>query len=426
LQLKAVESGFYKRSSKLLPSKFFDILLYSASIPGHFSLGQASCEIDERFGVSISKQSIDERFNEGAVNFIRSLFKEQLSQQLEGNINPDFLKKFRRVRVKDATRFDLPEHLKEYFKGFGGKLTSGAGIGIQYEFDIKNGNTLDFDITDAIRPDCKDAQDKVEDIEAEDLILRDLGYFSINVLKEIIGREAYLISRLQTKMLVYELDHQEISFPELYSWMSKHKITHLHKQVLIGKDDKIPVRLIIDIVPEEVYQKRLKKNEQYNRKKGKQTTDDFKARARFNLMITNISEEDLPEENVYLLYKLRWQIELVFKIWKSTCGIDKLQPMKYHRFICTLYAKLLLVLINNQIFNVAQKHLYERFHKLLSRDKCFKTLIRCFAKTRELLSCQKNKTKDFLHDIANMFSRNHWLEKRKKRVNYEDVFDLFT
>jgi hypothetical protein len=357
---------------------------------------------------------------------MRSLFEEQLCKQVEGSINPDFLEKFRRVRVKDATRFDLPEHLKEYFKGFGGKLTSGAGIGIQYEYDLKNGNTLDFDITDAIRPDCTDAKEKTEDIEAGDLILRDLGYFSINVLREIIDREAFLISRLQTKILVYDLEHQEISFPKLYSWMVKHKITHLQKQVLIGKDDKIPVRLIIDIVPEAVYQNRLKKNEQYNRKKGNQTTDDFKARARFNLMITNIPEEDLPDENVYLLYKLRWQIELIFKIWKSTCGIDKLQPMKYHRFICTLYAKLLLVLINNQIFNVAQKHLYGRFHKLLSRDKCFKTLIRCFAKTRTLLSSQKCRIKDFLHDIANMFSRNHWLEKRKKRVNYEELFELFT
>jgi hypothetical protein len=389
-------------------------------------LDQASCEIAESIGVSISKQSIDERFNEAAVNFMRSLFEEQLSKEIAENISPDFLNKFHRLRIKDATRFDLPERLKEYFKGFGGMLTSGAGLGIQYEFDLKNGKTLDFDITDAIRPDCKDAQEKIGDIEAGDLILRDLGYFSINVLKEIIKHKAYLVSRLQTKILVYEPDHQEIFFQKLYSSMTDHKITHLQKQVLIGKDDKIPVRLIIDIVPEEVYQKRLKKIEQYNHKKGNQTTDDYKARCRFNLMVTNIPEKDLPGENVYLLYKLRWQIELIFKIWKSTCGIDQLQPMKYHRFICTLYAKLLLVLINNQIFNVVQKNLYERFHKLLSRDKCFKTLIRCFAKTRGLLSFQKYRTKDFLQDITNMFSRNHWLEKRKKRTNYEELFMLFT
>jgi len=99
--------------------------------------------------------------------------------------------------------------------------------------------------------------------------------------------------------------------------------------------------------------------------------------------------------------------------------------MKYHRFICTLYAKLLLVLIHNQIFSVAQKYLYEQYRKLLSRDKCFKTLIGYFAKTREWLSNRKDKTKDFLHDIANMFSRNHWLENRKKHINFEEIFNLF-
>jgi hypothetical protein len=404
---------------------FFDILLYSASINGHCTLGQSSCESNERFGVSINKQSLDERFHDGAVSFMRSLFEEQLDKQVGENLHPAFLEKFSRVRIKDATRFDLPEHLKEHFKGFGGKLTSGAGIGIQYEYDLKNGKVLDLDITDAIRPDITDAQEKTENIEAGDLVLRDLGYFSIKVLKAIIKNGAFIVSRLQTKISVYGPDCEQISFSKLYSWMLKHKISHLQKQVLIGKDDKIPIRLIIDIVPEEIYQKRLKKIEQYNHKNGNQTTDDYKARCRFNLMVTNVPEEDLPEENVYLLYKLRWQIELIFKIWKSTCGIDKLQPMKYHRFICTLYAKLLLVLIHNQIFSIAQKYLYERYRKLLSRNKCFKTLTGHFAKTREWLSNEKDKTKDFLHDIANMFSKNHWLEKRKKHISFEEIFELF-
>jgi hypothetical protein len=401
-------------------------LLYSASINGHFSLGQASSEIADKFGITISKQSLDERFNDSAVIFMRSLFEEQLSKQIIGNVNSDFLKMFGRVRIKDSTRFDLPDKLKEYFKGFGGKCTSEAGIGIQYELDLKNGKSLELDITDAIWSDSKDAQEKVENIESSDLILRDLGYFTIKVLKEIIERKAFLISRLQTKVMVYEQNNQQLSFSKLYNLMSENKICHLQKQVMIGKTDKIPVRLIIDIVPEKVYQQRLKKIEKFNRKKGYQTTEDYKARSRFNLMITNIPENELADEKVYLLYKLRWQIELIFKTWKSTCGIDKLQPMKYHRFLCTLYAKLILVLINNQIFNLVQKHLYERFHNLLSRDKCFKTLIRYFIKMRQLFLDQKYKTKDFLYDIANMFSKNHWLEKRKKRINFDNIFELFT
>jgi hypothetical protein len=425
LQQKAVESGFYKRSSKLLPYQFFDILLYSASVESHCSLSQASCEINNSFGFTVSKQSIDERFNASAVKFVRSVFEKQLSNQINGSIEPEFLKKFQRVRIKDATRFDLPEHLKGYFKGYGGKFTSAAAVGIQYEYDIRNGAILDFDLTDAIRQDSTDAKEKTGDIQAGDLIIRDLGYFSSDVIKEIYKRNAYFVSRLNAKMLIYEPNHQEICFSKLYAWMSQHKISHLQKHVLMGKDLLMPARLVIDIVPEEIYQKRLKKIEASNRKKGHQTTNDYKARARFNLLVTNTENDQIEDQHLYQLYKLRWQIELIFKTWKSTYKIDKLHSMKPHRFICTLYAKLLLLLINHQIINTVQKRLFEQYRKILSQSKCFKTLLRHFPKTRMLLTFEQGQIKDFISDIASMFSKNHWLEKRRKRSNYEEIFELF-
>ena len=73
LQRKAVECGFYKRSSKLLPSRFFDILLHSASINGQFSLSQFSCEATVSSGISITKQALDGRFDESAVSFVKSI-----------------------------------------------------------------------------------------------------------------------------------------------------------------------------------------------------------------------------------------------------------------------------------------------------------------------------------------------------------------
>jgi len=46
------------------------------------------------------------------------------------------------------------------------------------------------------------------------------------------------------------------------------------------------------------------------------------------------------------MYKLRWQIELTFKNWKSDYGIDNVRSMSYNRFMCLMYAKLILILIN--------------------------------------------------------------------------------
>jgi len=425
LQKKAVEVGFYKRSSKLLPSKFFDIMLYSAAINGACSLSQASCEVAESFGVSISKQGLDDRYDASAVAFIRSVFEEQLAKQIDGTIHADYLKKFTRVRVKDATRFDLPGRLKEHFCGYGGKATSEAAACIQYEFDVKNGKILDLDFTPAIRTDFQDAREKAGDIQKDDLVIRDLGYFNSGVFKKIIENQAFFISRLHSKIVVFAQEGKEISFSRLYNKMIRESRAHMEIPVLIGLKEKLPVRLVIDIMPEDVYQKRIKKAEKEAKKKGFHLTDEYKARAHFNLLITNTLQEDISDSQIYLLYKIRWQIELIFKIWKSTCGINKVHPMKYHRLMCFFYAKFLLILINYQIINLLQRGFYNKYGKLLSKDKCFKTLTHYFYKIRKVLLEPNQKIAKFLESITFMLSKNHWLEKRKERMNYVEIFDLF-
>lgn len=420
-----METKFYTRSSKLLPSQFFDVLLYTAAHPKHCSLAQSSNELFQSFGITISKQAYDERFDETAVSFIKSIFETQLLKQVENIVHPAFLKKFTRVRIKDGTRFELPERLKDYFKGFGGKNKTGAGACIQLEIDLKTGKLLEVELTHANKPDNKDVSLKAENIEEGELVIRDLGYFMLDAVEKIIKNKAYIISRLNTKTKVYEVNGQDISFEKEYRTMCQNQISHLEKQVLIGQEHRIPVRLILAIVPEEEYQKRLRKIEIYNRKKGHQTSQDYKARARFNLFITNTEAEDVPSEEVYTLYKLRWQIELIFKIWKSICGIDKIQPMKYHRFVCILYAKLILIQINNQLINVVQGRIYRKFSKLLSKNKCFKTLQGYSSRIRKVLLYRPNKINELMQEIANMFSRNHWLEKRRGRVNFIEIVELF-
>lgn len=400
-------------------------MLYTASINGKCSLDQASCEIAESFGISISKQGLDDRYDATAMVFIRSIFEEQLSKQIDGSIDSRYLKDFTRVRIKDSTRFDLPERLKTYFCGYGGKVTSEAAACIQYEFDVKSCKTLDIDFTPARKTDYQDAREKIEDIEKGDLIIRDLGYFNTGVFKKIIDKDAFFISRLHSKILVFDQNEKEIYFSKLYNKMIREKRSHLDTKVFIGNEEKLPVRLIIDIMPEEIYQARIRKAEKEAKKKGYQVSNEFKARARFNLLITNIPQENMSGNHIYKLYKIRWQIELIFKSWKSTCGIDKIHPMKYHRLMCLFYAKFLLILINYQIINLFHRVLYNTYGKLLSKDKCLKTLTNYFYKIRRILVNPHLKTALFLQSIACLLSKNHWLEKRKNRLNYSEIFNLY-
>ena len=51
-----------------------------------------------------------------------------------------------------------------------------------------------------------------------------------------------------------------------------------------------------------------------------------------------------------MLARMRWQIELLFKLWKSHGHLDKSRSAKSWRILCECYTKLLIMLIQHWLF----------------------------------------------------------------------------
>ena len=146
-----------------------DILLYNSSSDANKSLNQLTIETLSEHAVSISKQGIDKKFNTKAVLFIKTVFERQIAKQIhDKSIDAGWLGHFGHVRIKDGTRFDVPEGFYQLLPGFGGSASK-AGVCIQFEFDIKSGKILDLTITPANRPDFTDAKETKLNIEKGDL-----------------------------------------------------------------------------------------------------------------------------------------------------------------------------------------------------------------------------------------------------------------
>ena len=422
LRSLAIESGFRCRESKLTPALFFDLLFYASSLSQNSSLEHLISRLESVHGIEMKKQSLNDRFTKKAVNFVKSvlscLIRAQFSDML---IFEGFLSDFNHVRVKDSTSFKVPDNLAANYSGNGGGL---AGISIQYEFDLKTGKFFDLTITEASRNDQSDASETVENISENDLVIRDMGYFSAPVFWQIDEANAFYLSRLPSNVTVYDENREVIDFGKLKDFMTKNKINKIEKEVLIGETG-LPVRLMIGLVPPAVYAERIRRKAKEEKKKGRKTQEKTKLMQNFNLFITNTDDRQLPLEKVMHLYRFRWQIELQFKNWKSLFSIHTLQQMKEDRYITMLYTRLILIVVCMQISNRVQSLLSKQGKGILSYTKTLKTLKNSYTDILSIFRSGFEKAVQLLSKIYRTLSKNHWRERRNNRENYIENICLF-
>jgi transposase len=289
---------------------------------------------------------------------------------------------------------------------------------------------MDLSITSGDRNDRRDAGETAENMEKDDLIIRDLGYFSTSVLKKCMEKEAFFLSRLDSATNVYDESGNVISFREIYKSMQESRTIDKCLFVYAGRDTKLPVRLIIRVVPDEVYEKRIRDKTRKSKGQGRgELMEETRIRCRFNLFITNAEDSLFPADRVFPLYRLRWQIELQFKIWKSVFRIDcNLQKIKEHRYITLLCIKLLLIIINLQItYSVQQAFVQPKKDKvmIISLNKALKTLKTIFDKIFSMLRSTNRKAEVTARYVRNRLLENHWLESKKKKVCLPEIIGLF-
>jgi len=427
----AVLSGFCQRNSKLSPAVFFEMLFYTVSHNEEGSLSYMVSLLESNFGVNLCKQSLNERFNENCESYVKAVLKEVLREEFSQLYRVELLPGFSRILIKDSTKFMTPSTLEENYKSCGGDVhkRSNSSISVQYEYDLKSGEVTDLNITSGNRNDRTDAGATAGDMEKGDLIIRDLGYFSTPALESCAQQESFFLSRLDGSTNVYDECDRLISFKEIYTSMQKSGVIEKEMTVYIGSKTKLPVRLILQTVPDEVYEKRIREKTQKSKGQGRgQLTEETKVRSRFNLFITNAEASQLSKEQVYPLYRLRWQIELQFKAWKSVFKVgSSLHKMKEHRYITLLCIKLLQIIICLQITYSLQQAVVQGKTgkiKVLSLNKSLKTLKTLLDEIFSMLRGTCRKAKEISQCIQKRLSENHWLESKNKKLCLPEILQL--
>jgi hypothetical protein len=104
-------------------------------------------------------------------------------------------------------------------------------------------------------------------------------------------------------------------------------------------DRTTAARLIAYRLPDDVVERA---RERLRREKRAELSARVFESAKYVLIFTTASRERLDAQRCLDGYRLRWQIELQFKRWKSLCGFDLLPNTRDDTTLAWLYAKVLL------------------------------------------------------------------------------------
>ncbi|MGG3450520.1 transposase, partial [Domibacillus aminovorans] len=136
-------------------------------------------------------------------------------------------------------------------------------------------------------------------------------------------------------------------------------------EAYIGQNQKLRVRVIIHRLTDTQMQTRLKNQAIREKKKGTIMKDKSKRLMGMNVYMTNTSLEEVSTDYVHPLYSLRWQIEILFKTWKSFFEIDECKNIKKERLECHLYGQLIgILLCSSTMFHMRQLLLKKKKQEL--------------------------------------------------------------
>ena len=426
LDTLAKESGFIQRKNNTIEALDFVQLMTVEILKNPLISLDGLCDILATLNEKsrMSAQALQQRINTlGASNLLSTLFCECLTDAVTPIFNqtpPQLLTPFQRILIQDSTTITLHEELAEPFRGCGGSGAKSA-LKLHAVYDFHHHQFTSVTITDGATSEIEMGQTLVSMIQSDDLLLRDLGYFSLDQLKQIEQQEAYFLSRLPKSCGIYlddSPDAEAVDIARLIDYHYPHQAV-MELEVYLGKE-KFPCRLVAYRLPESVVNERRRKAYQAARKKSRKPTDEYLSWLRFSFYVTNVPLSIWATEVIGTIYRLRWQIELIFKEWKSLLCIDCLRGTSPFRIECLILGRLCVICLISMLSSTASWYAWEMDWGEVSRDKLIKWLLRQNRLTQLI------RHFSLLSLFAELFSalpKRLLKQKRKRKTTLERIFD---
>jgi Transposase DDE domain len=359
-QAAADASGFVRRQSKLGGAAFAQTMVFGCLANPRTTLEDLA-QTAAACGAAVHPQAIDQRFTPQAADYLQRVLTGAVQQVIAAEpVLLPLLRKFHGVDIEDSTTVVLPDALRDHWPGCRGGDAAEAGTQAAIKFQVR----LDCSTGQLTGPwpvaGCAADQSTalpIDNLPAGALRIADLGYFDLDVFERLQRRGVFWLSRWQPSTPLFDETGQEI---KLLTYLRRHKGRRVDIPVQMGKEHRLRCRLIALRVPAAVAEKRRARLHKKAQKKGRKPSAAALALCEWTLLLTNAPTALLSIAEVTVLARLRWQIELLFKLWKSDGRIDEVRSRKPYRVLCEVFAKMTAVVVQHWLLLVGCWHYVNR------------------------------------------------------------------
>jgi hypothetical protein len=405
----ARNTGFVQRASKVNGSVFARTIVFGWLENPNASL-QDLRHTAETAGVSVTPQGLDERFGPKSADFLRALLEETVSHVVRADpvVHP-LLSRFAAVYVQDSTIIPLPDSLQGVWLGCGGTNGATAALKLHVRLDMNTGGLEGPFLAHGREHDRHSPAQKAP-LPRGALRIADLGFYDLQTLATYDKQGGYFLTRILTNTLIYVDNVGRVDLEQFLAGIHGDKI---ELSVRLGSTVRLPVRLVARRVPMEVREKRLSQLKDKARKKRQPLSRRTISLADWNIYATNVPVAKLSADEGHLLMHIRWQIELLFKLWKDEGRLDESRSHNPWRVLSEIYAKLISLIIQHWILLTCCWHILDRSLTKAAR------VLRRFALTIARNLCSLPALCEILQFLATILPVGCHLNRRAQPNSYQ-------
>ena len=411
----ARETGCVQRQRKFSGADLVQMLVFGFQQHPHASLEDLASTAEIR-DVSVTDSAVDKRFTPTCANLLHAVLEELTSVVVEATqeVPIRLLRRFSAVILQDSSSITLPDELAERWRGCGGTQEhTAAAIKLHVRWELKRGRLWGPKLTDG-RTSDRSSPFNEEDMVPDSLSVEDLGYFNQSRLAERHQAGAYSLTRLQAGTALYTRKGQRLWVQDVLP----RRVGQMKElRVLVGARERLPMRLLLLRVPKEVADQRREDLLRDAQRRQQTISEETLQLADWTILVTDVPARRLRFEEALVLLRERWQMELLYKLWKQHGQVDEWHTADPWRKLCELYAKLIGVLVQHWLMVLFAWHDPQRSLVKLAkvvRDTGW-TLMEALAGHRRLSSA--------LRLIGRRMRSGCRMNKRKKQPNSAQLLE---